>query len=389
MIGILANVATKYVATVSWLAGVPASMPFIVLFVVLVAAPRGWLADFANERKPRVVESLRLPRPLRIVLLVGLGVVVLRAPYLVGAHLPSYLNGLAYIVIFLSLSLLMRTSGQVSLAQLSFAAVGSLASGKLAAQAGVPWLLAVLLGALIAVPIGALLAIPAIRRSGLYLALATFGFAVLLEQLIYPTGLMWGGGSGTAPAPRPSFATGDRAYYYVLVVFVIAAVGLVVLVQRSRLGRLLRAMSDSPTALETYGTSITTIKVIVFCIAAFLAGLGGALLGPVTGNSSPASFASFSSLTLLVVAVLAGRSEIGSSVIAAILYVVVPGYITSATVNKYLPLGFAVGALITAVTEGGVHVPTRLARAARTARPHPGRSPLVARARAATSPEAA
>ena len=388
-IGVLAAFATKYVATVAWLAGVPASMPFIVLFVVLVAAPRGWLADFANERKPRVVESMRLPRVPRLVMYAVIAVLVLRAPYLVGAHLPSYSTALAYVIIFLSLALLMRTSGQVSLAQLSFAAVGSVASGKLAADAGVPWLIAVLLGALIAVPIGGLLAIPAIRRSGLYLALATFGFAVLLEQLIYPTGIMWGGGSGTAPAPRPSFATGDRAYYYVLVAFVVAAIGLVVIVQRSRLGRLLRAMSDSPTALETYGTSITAIKVIVFCIAAFLAGLGGALLGPVTKNSSPASFSSFSSLTLLVVSVLAGRSEIGSSVIAAILLVVVPGYITNPSVNNYLPLAFAVGALMTALTESGLHVPARLARAASATRRRPHRSPLVARARAARSPEPA
>jgi ABC-type branched-subunit amino acid transport system permease subunit len=148
-------------------------------------------------------------------------------------------------------------------------------------------------------------------------------------------------------------------------------------------------MSDSPTALETYGTSITAIKVIVFCIAAFLAGLGGALLGPVTKNSSPASYASFSSLTLLVVSVLAGRSEIGSSVIAAILLVVVPGYITNPSVNNYLPLAFAVGALLTALTEGGVHVPARLALAASATRRHPHRSPLLARARASGSPEPA
>jgi len=241
------------------------------------------------------------------------------------------------------------------------------------------------------VPIGALLAIPAIRRSGLYLALATFGFAVLLEQLIYPTGIMWGGGSGTAPAPRPSFANGDRAYYFVVLAFVVAAIGLITVVQRSRLGRLLRAMSDSPVALETYGTSITTIKVIVFCIAAFLAGIGGALLSPVTGNSSPASFASFSSLTLLVVSVLAGRSEIASSIGAAFLLVVVPGYITNPAINNYLPLGFAVGALTTAITEGGVYVPARLALVASARRPHPRRNPLLARARARaqTSPEPA
>lgn len=389
VIGILASFATKDVATVSWLAGVPPSMPFIVLFVVLVAAPRGWLADFTTERKARVREGFPLPRSARLVGLLLAVIVLLRLPYSVGAHLPSYTSALAYVIIFLSLALLMRTSGQVSLAQLSFAAVGAVASGKLAADAGVPWLLAVLLGAMVAVPVGGLLAIPAIRRSGLYLALATFGFAVLLEQLIYPTGLMYGGGAGTAPAPRPSFASGDRAYYYVVLTFVVAAIGFVIAARRSRLGRLLRAMADSPTALETYGTSITTIKVIVFCMSAFLAGLGGALLGPVTRSSSPANFASFSSLTLLVVAVLVGYSEVASSVAAAILLVVVPGYITSPTIGNYLPLAFAIGALIAALTEGGARIPTRLALAASSARPRPHRSPILARSALRSRQEAA
>ena len=152
---------------------------------------------------------------------------------------------------------------------------------------------AVLIGALIAVPVGALLAIPAVRRSGLFLALASFGFAVLFEQLVYPTNL-FGGSEGNLPAPRPSFASGDKAYYYLLLAFVAASIILVTMLQRGRLGRLMRAMADSPTALNTSGMSVTAVKVIVFCVSAFLAGLGGALLGPVTGTASPAQ--TFSSL---------------------------------------------------------------------------------------------
>ena len=69
---------------------------------------------------------------------------------------------------------------------------------------GCPWLLAVLCGALVAVPVGALLAIPGIRRAGIYLALATFGFAILVERLLLPSALMYGGAVGALPAPRPA-----------------------------------------------------------------------------------------------------------------------------------------------------------------------------------------
>jgi branched-subunit amino acid ABC-type transport system permease component len=379
LIGVLGALATKYVTQYPSLAGIPPSMPFIVLFVVLVVAPRRWLVDFTTERKPRITEPRRIPLGVRVVGGVALVGLLLRLPYLVGAHLPVYTSALAYVIIFLSLAVLMRTSGQVSLAQLAFAAVGAVASGRLAAQAGVPWFLAVVLGALTAVPIGVLLAIPAIRRSGLYLALATFGFAVLLEQLVYPLGFMFGGSSGTIRAPRPDVAHGDRAYYYVVLAFVVATVALVIALNRSRLGRLLRAMADSPTALDTYGTSVTAVKVIVFSLSAFLAGLGGALYGPVTGTASPDDFAALESLILVVVAVLIGGSEVTASVGAAVAQVVVPGYITSATLKSYLPLLFGVAAVMIAMSESGVRMPARMSQAAARLRPHPERSPIIAR----------
>ena len=379
LIGVLGALSTKYVTEYPSLGGIPPSMPFIVLFVVLVLAPRRWLVDFTTERKARITERRQMPLGVRVVGGLVAAALLIRLPYLVGAHLPVYTSALAYVIIFLSLALLMRTSGQVSLAQLAFAAVGAVASGRLAGQAGLPWFLAVVLGALIAVPIGVLLAIPAIRRSGLYLALATFGFAVLLEQLVYPLGFMFGGSSGTIRAPRPSLATGDRAYYYVVLAFVAAAVGLVVLLNRSRLGRLLRAMADSPTALDTYGTSVTAIKVIVFCLSAFLAGLGGALYGPVTGTASPDDFAALESLVLVVVSVLIGGSEVTASIGAAIAQVVVPGYITSATWKNYLPLLFGAAAVMVAMTEAGLKAPGRWSEALARRRPDPRRNPLVAR----------
>jgi branched-subunit amino acid ABC-type transport system permease component len=388
IVGVLAAISTKYVATVPWLNGVPGSLPFIVLFLVLVVAPGRWLVDFTIDRKPKVVKSRPLPPAARLLGGAVLVFLVVRLPDMVGTRLPVYTSGLAYAIMFLSLALLMRTSGQVSLAQLAFAAVGAVASARLAVQAGMPWLAATLVGSLVAVPVGAILAIPAIRRSGLYLALATFGFAVLLERMAFTTGLMFGGSSASLPAPRPSFATGDKAYFYVVLGFVAAAILFVTALHRSRLGRLLRAMADSPTALNTYGTSVTAIKVIVFCVAAFLAGLGGALLGPVTGSASPGNFGSFASLTLLVVLVLVPGSEVTASVGAAIALVVVPSYITSARLNDYLPLLFGVSAVLVAMSNAGARAPAWLTRAATNARRRPHRSPITARVAPRPEPEA-
>jgi branched-subunit amino acid ABC-type transport system permease component len=379
VVGLLAAISTKYVATISWLGGVPPSIPFIVLFVVLVLAPSRWLADFTVERKLPVREPRRLPPALRLIGGGALALLLLRLPYVAGTRVPVFTAALAYVLIFLSLNLLMRTSGQISLAQLAFAAVGSVGSARLAVEVGLPWLIAVLVGALMAVPVGAVLAIPAIRRAGLYLALATFGFAVLLERLVFFTSLMFATGVGSLPAPRPSFARSDEAYFYVVLAFVVAAVALVVALHRSRLGRLLNAMADSPTALTTSGTSVTTIKVLVFCLSAFLAALGGALLGPVTGVATSSNFTAFLGLYIVVLAMLVSGSEVTSSIAAAAALTVLPSYITSAEINNYLPLFFGLSAVMVAMNQAGVNAPSWLVRAAANARRHPQRNPITAR----------
>jgi branched-subunit amino acid ABC-type transport system permease component len=380
IVGVLSYVSTKYVATIPWLIGLPSSLPFLLLFGVLAAAPKGWLVDYSTSRKQVQAASRAVPAPAKWVGAAALLLLLWRLPELAGTRLPVYSAGLAYVLIFLSLALLVRTSGQVSLGQLAFAAVGACGSSWLTSLAGVPWVVGVLLGAFIAVPIGALLAVPAVRRSGLYLALATFGFAVLVERLTFSTKLMFGRTeTGSLPAPRPGFAQGDNAYFYVIAAFVLGGVALVLTIHRSRLGRLLRAMSDSPTALKTYGTSVTAVKVIVFCVSAFLAGLGGALLGPITENASPNNYQSFASLLLLVVLVISVGSEVVASFGAAAAMVVIPSYITDPGLASYFPLLFGAAALAVAMKPNEIRAPRWLARASRRRRPQAGRHPALAR----------
>ncbi len=94
-------------------------------------------------------------------------------------------------------------SGQVSLCQYAFRGGGRGRHGTLRPRLGIPWLLALLLAGLIAVPIGAIIAIPAIRLSGVFLALATLGFGILLEQMFYTMSFMFGPTTAGIPVPRP------------------------------------------------------------------------------------------------------------------------------------------------------------------------------------------
>ena len=347
VVGIAASIATKYVVTASAaLAGLPASIPFIVLFLVLIFTPRSKLAD-RRVRRPRPASAYAAPARVQLAGALLAGAVLLVIPHIVNAgQLPYWSDALTQVILFLSLGLLVRTSGQVSLCQAAFAAIGATTMGHLTAGFGLPWGAALLLAGLAAVPIGAFIAIPAIRLPGVFLALATFGFGVTVEQMGYPLWIMFGSSSLGQAVNRPSFAQGDIAYYYLMLGFAVVAGLLVVWLVRSRLGRLLRGLADSPVALATNGTSVVVTRVLVFCIAAFLAAVSGALFGGVVHTVTSGDFTSFSSLTLLALLVMMPGREPWYAFGAGFALIVIPSWIsTGATVGDWLNVLFGVAAV--------------------------------------------
>jgi branched-subunit amino acid ABC-type transport system permease component len=389
-IGVAAALLTKFLNTTGPVASLPATLPFLVLFGALLVVPKHHLIERGSQAVRRPLAPVAFSRRTKLVGLAAGTVVAVAIPGLAGTKLPLFTTALAFIILFASLSLLVRMSGQVSLCHMAFAAVGATTAAR-AVGAGIPFPLAVLLGGLVAIPIGALLAIPAIRLSGVYLAIATFGFGLLVQRLFFPSFLMFGKDSYVV-APRPKLGGltvhTDTGYYFVVLAATVACVGLLALIRTSRMGRLLRAFADSPTALNAHGTNTTELKVLVFCTSAFLAGIGGALLGPVTGTATAVSFDLGVSLLLLAVLFVAGRQPLLSAVVASVLFIVIPGYIDSAEIRQYTPIVFGALAVVAAIY-GGVPLLDRLSAAKRLSRRSTERTRLRARAAVfarATSP---
>ena len=355
VVGIGGALATKYVVDVPNLAGFPPSLPFIVLFAVLLLTPKGRFVEAGRKRlaRERAVMAPRVAWAGRAAVVAGL----ILAPQVVGTRLPVYANALIFILVFLSLRLLVQTSGQVSLCHAAFAAMGAAAFSHFAHGVGLPWLVALVLAGVATVPIGAMVAIPAIRLSGLYLALATFGFGLLMERMVFGTGLMFGG-RGSRPAPRPGDLFGlslgsDKGFYYVALGVVLAVFVGMWWLNRSRLGRLCQAMADSPLALATHGTNVRVTRVLVFCVSAFVAGLAGALFASAAGSISGIGFGPFASLTWLTVLALAGRGEFSAGVIAAFVLAVVPSYVDKPAYTDWQPVIFGSLAVLASLAQGG------------------------------------
>ena len=273
-----------------------------------------------------------------------------------------YINGAIFVIVFVSLSLLVWTSGQMSLCHAAFAALGASTFAHLTTGLGLPWFVALVGAGLAVVPLGALVAVPAIRLSGVYLALATFGFGILTQRVLYGTGVMFGS-VDLRRAPRPDFAHSDTGFYYVVVGIAVALCLLVTVVLRTRLGRLLRALGDSPVALTTNGLGVNLTRLLVFCLSAFLAGTAGALFIAATGQGGGRGFPALNSLLWLTVLVICGSQVVWSSAAAAVLLAVAPSYLPSDLV-QHQALFFGIFATLAAVVaaRGAPAVPAGVGR---------------------------
>ncbi|MDT4923914.1 MAG: hypothetical protein QOG01_1627, partial [Pseudonocardiales bacterium] len=350
VLGIGISFTTKYIQHVSWLSGLPASLPFIVLFIVLIVTPRRRLARQTFQVAKATSRSWQAPMRYRLAAGAVVAVLLLLAPNLVGDQLTAYTAALIYTILFLSLGFLVKLAGQVSLAHFGFAAIGAASFAHIVAH-GVPWGLAVVLGACIAIPVGAIVAIPAIRLSGVFLALATFAFGVLLEQLLYASTWMFGPTINGLEAPRPAVASlaSTTGFYYVVLIFVAVTVIILTCLQYGRAGRLLGGLSQSRVALETNGASTNVILIALFCISAFFAAVAGALLASLYGFATGPTFSSFSSLTLFAVLLVIFAGAPWYAFIAGAAYVLVPAYVTVSGIANYLNLAFGVSAIYAAL----------------------------------------
>jgi ABC-type branched-subunit amino acid transport system ATPase component/branched-subunit amino acid ABC-type transport system permease component len=394
--GIAGALATKYVVNVPWLIGFPSSLPFVVLFIVLLVTPRSKLVVRSFVVARRIPPSWHAPVRARLYSGVVFLAVLCAVPWLVGTDLASYTSALIMVILILSLGLLLRTSRQVSLCQYGFAAIGAAAMGHFT-SAGIPWLFALLLAALVAVPVGAFIAIPAIRLSGVFLALATLGFGILLEQMVYTMGWMFGPSSNGLPTTRPDLSIAgfqfgsDEGMYFVVVAFVLVIAVTVAVLTETRLGKLLRAMGDSPVALDTYGVNVNVIRVLVFCISAFIAAVAGALTASVNTYAIGSEFPSFSSLVLVTIVIAVVLGDPWYAFVAAAGLTIIPVYLTGGNVTEIILAVSAVGAVLVPVFRDRMQVtpPRAIQEFADWISTHPPRRARAAARLPAAQPAAA
>lgn len=303
-------------------------------------------------------------RPLPIGALIGVGA-LLALPLIVSGYWAGLLAlGLAYALALLSYTFVTGEGGMIWLCQITFAGGGAIVAAALATHAGFSPLPAVLVGALAMVPIGLAIGLLTIRLGGIYVALVTLTFGLLVETLVYPLSEISQFGQGIT-LDRPIFAADQASLSYLVIGFLLLVVLFLFNLRRSTTGLALVAVRWSEPGARTMGISIVAMKLLVSGLATFVAALGGGFIAMVTGAAAPETFLTFNGLVWFAVLVSFGSRSIGAAVLGGLLFVLLPAAFTMLpTAYAEVPaLLFGLGAILVARhPEGALAVNAALVR---------------------------
>ena len=233
-----------------------------------------------------------------------------------------------YIILTLSLNLIVGYTGLPALGHIAFACVGAYTSSLLALNFGVsPWI-GLLIGACLAALLGLIIGIPSIRLKGDYLAIATFGFGVIVYSVSKNWVELTRGPMGLPGIPKFSlfgFELQPVWTYLILVIVFVALTGFAInRIVHSPFGRILRSIRDDEIASLSIGTNVNKYKLIVFIIGASFAGIAGSLYAHYITFIDPSSFTAMESIAVLLMVVFGGMGSIRGSFVGVLVLVIFP-----------------------------------------------------------------
>jgi len=273
---------------------------------------------------------LGMPVPTLVMAAVGL-VVFIGIPLTTDTFTTfEFTNVAVYAIALMGLNILTGYSGQISLGNGAFMAVGGYTTALMVHKLQIPWYATIPIAGVFAGVIGFLFGFPALRLSGIYLALATFALALAIPPLIDNFDTFTNGHSGInmKSVRPPDFISLSPEQWLYFICWTIAAVMflLSILIIRSGIGRAFMAIRDSETAAVSSGVSLSYYKTLAFGTSALFSGVAGSLLAIIVAYVNPDVFGLQLSLTLLVGAVIGGIGLQVGPLLGALFLVWLPYY---------------------------------------------------------------
>ncbi len=253
-------------------------------------------------------------------------------------------------ILAVSLNLVVGFLGELSLGHAGFMCVGAYVGGLFANYLSeavnsklLVFIISMAVGGLLAALFGLLIGLPTLRLKGDYLAIVTLAFGEIVRT-VFRNQEIFGGAMGLSTKAYPL-----KELYIPAIVALIMVLFTVFVTQnlmRSKHGRAIQAIRDNEIAARAMGVNVTYYKLVVFVIAAFLAGVAGVIYSQ-SNSLVTNSFFSFNySIEILVMVVLGGMGNITGSLIAAALLTFINVELTTQLSGDLAALKFLIYALI-------------------------------------------
>ncbi len=233
-----------------------------------------------------------------------------------------------YAICGVSLMVLVGFTGLVSLGHAAFLGIGAYAHGYMLSQ-GFPWVASAALAVLITTACGLVVGLPALRMTGIYLAIATLAFAVIIQEVFNRWTSVTKGFDGL-PVDMPVIfwvPFGKIDFYYLCLFFLVLALWLTRNLLRAPTGRAWIAIRDSEIAAQSMGVNLAIYKSIAFAYSAGLMGLAGVLFAHYVSRIAPDTFDILLSIQFLLLVIVGGLGSLHGAIFGAIFVVLLPPFI--------------------------------------------------------------
>ena len=280
-------------------------------------------------------------------------------------------------IIFASAWNLLAFSGQGSLGHAAFFGIGAYASTLIAVHFGISPFITIFLGAAVASFIGILIGLTCVRLKEWFLAMVTFGFAIIVQTLtVSVLAPVTGGWDGIA-SPRlisPSIAGYQFIEYYAVLAITIATLVAIWYIMKSRIGLAFLAIRENELEARAAGVDPVRYRLLAFAMSAYLAGVAGALQIHHIGYLTPELYGVENSFWPITYVILGGLGSLAGPVIGTIVLTVIWEGLksTGLTFGRYVIVGFILILTIIFLPKGLVSLPERI-RAWREGRKCSGR----------------
>jgi branched-chain amino acid transport system permease protein len=256
-----------------------------------------------------------------------LAIAVLLLPALLSGY---YVGEISWVFIYgicgVSLMVLVGYTGLLSLGHAAFLGVGAYAHAYFL-EHGMPWVPSVALAMLITTACGIVVGLPALRMTGIYLAIATLAFAVIIQEVFTRWEAVTKGFAGMAVEKPTIFGIrfhDEAAFYYLCAAILAVTLWLTRNLLRSPTGRAWIAIRDSEIAAQSMGVNLAVYKSIAFAYSAALMGLAGALFAHKIAYLAPDIFTILLSIQLLLLVIVGGLGSLHGAVLGAIFVALLP-----------------------------------------------------------------